>query len=144
MLGQVGGANRGGPWSLIAALDRTEGENPPSEGGDLPSLDPDFALTLESADEALPGEEEGFVAADFGNVVGESLGEPDDTACIDDVVAADIDLEDGSVAVKPEVTLSGALDEEEGFSRKKPLVRPCHLDLTTTLGPDATKAALWR
>ena len=69
-------------------------------------LNPDFAFATETADKTFTGEEQGFVATNFGDLVIHAFGEGDYVAGIYDVILFYIDFNNRAVGVKPQITFA--------------------------------------
>ena len=91
-------------WSVLI--------DPGEVGGDVPGLDPDFALSGEAAHESFAAEEESFETAaaqagQHGDVVLQGIFEGNDKAGVDDIVVLDVDFEDCAVGVEEDISVAG-------------------------------------
>jgi len=96
----------------LFALLRSVLIDPGEVGGDVPRLDPDFALSGESAYESFAAEEESFETAaaqagQHGDVVLQGIFEGNDEPSIDDIVVLDVDFKDCAVGVEEDISVAG-------------------------------------
>ena len=130
------------------SLHAAEGVDPLEQWVDVSGLDPDFALTVEAADEAFAAEEEvfdgfgGAGAAEDLHLILEGVFKPNDVSRIDQQAVADIKFDDGAVRVEEDVTGSGGFDEDQSFAAEETF---CSLPFSAdfnTFGMGKERAAL--